>query len=75
MPDEINTNPYVRGALGMPKSVKDDGGCQLFFMHTAYHPLDERYTCYGMVQSGMDAVDRIRVGDFITNAYVVVRLR
>jgi peptidyl-prolyl cis-trans isomerase B (cyclophilin B) len=65
----------VRGALGMPKSVKDDGGCQLFFMHTAYHPLDERYTCYGEVLSGMDTVDRIRVGDLIERAYVVVRLR
>ena len=75
VPDEINERPYVRGALGMPKSVKDDGGCQLFFMHTAYHPLDGRYTNYGDVRSGLDAVDRIRVGDFITKAYVVVRLR
>lgn len=75
VPDEITPLPYVRGALGMPKSVKDDGGCQLFFMHTAYHPLNERYTCYGSVRSGMDTVDKIRVGDFITKATVVVRLR
>ena len=75
VPDEINPRPYVRGALGMPKSVKDDGGCQLFFMHSPYHPLDERYTCYGEVRAGMEAVDQIRVGDFITKAYVVVRLR
>ena len=75
VPDEITTKPYVRGALGMPKSVKDDGGCQLFFMHSAYHPLDERYTCYGDVVDGMQTVDKIRVGDFIEQAYVLVRLR
>jgi peptidyl-prolyl cis-trans isomerase B (cyclophilin B) len=73
VPDEINRNPYVRGALGMPKSIKDDGGCQIFVMHTDYPPLDERYTCYGHVVNGMDTVDRIRVGDFIESARVVVK--
>lgn len=72
IPDEINTNPYGRGALGMPKSVKDDGGCQIFVMHSSYHPLDERYTCYGHVRSGMDVVDKIRVGDRILHARVVI---
>ncbi|MGK0483885.1 MAG: cyclophilin family peptidyl-prolyl cis-trans isomerase/HEAT repeat protein [Planctomycetota bacterium] len=72
VPDEINLLPYVRGALGMPKSVKDDGGCQLFVMLSDYHPLDERYTCYGRVVDGMEVVDQIRVGDRITTAYVKV---
>ena len=70
VPDEISTRPYVRGALGMPKSVKDDGGCQLFFMHTRYQPLDERYTNYGTVVEGMETVDAIRVGDRILKATV-----
>ncbi|MDA1196199.1 MAG: peptidylprolyl isomerase [Planctomycetota bacterium] len=72
VPDEITTRRYVRGALGMPKSVKDDGGCQIFVMHTAYRPLDERYTCYGEVVGGMDVVDRIRVGDHILRTRVVL---
>jgi cyclophilin family peptidyl-prolyl cis-trans isomerase len=72
VPDEISPLPYVRGALGMPKSAKDDGGCQIFIMHTEYRPLNERYTCYGNVVAGMDAVDRIRVGDRIVRARVVV---
>ena len=72
MPDEITRASYVRGALGMPKSRKDDGGCQIFIMHTTYRPLDERYTCYGKVEGGMDAVDAIRVGDRITAARVVL---
>jgi cyclophilin family peptidyl-prolyl cis-trans isomerase len=70
VPDEISRNRYVRGALGMPKSTKDDGGCQIFIMHTTYRPLDERYTCYGNVVSGMEAVDKIRVGDTIIRATV-----
>lgn len=70
VPDEISKRRFLRGALGMPKSTKDDGGCQIFIMHTAYRPLDERYTCYGSVTSGMDAVDKIRVGDKILSAHV-----
>ena len=73
VPDEITRRSYQRGALGMPKSQKDDGGCQLFFMHTAYVPLDGRYTCYGEVASGMDTVDRIRVGDVIESARLIAR--
>jgi cyclophilin family peptidyl-prolyl cis-trans isomerase/HEAT repeat protein len=65
VPDEISRQPFLRGALGMPKSTKDTGGCQLFVMISTYHPLDERYTCYGMVVDGMDTVDAIRVGDRI----------
>lgn len=71
VPDELSARPYVRGVLGMPKSTKDDGGCQLFFMHSHYPPLDERYTAYGEVVSGMEVVDRIRVGDFILSARVL----
>jgi len=71
VPDELSGKRFVRGALGMPKSVKDDGGCQIFVMHSTYRPLDERYTCYGDVVSGMDAVDRIRVGDHIKRARIV----
>jgi cyclophilin family peptidyl-prolyl cis-trans isomerase len=72
VPDEITRHPFVRGALGMPKSTKDDGGCQIFVMHAAYPPLDGRYTCYGQVTDGMDAVDAIRVGDFLLSARVVL---
>jgi cyclophilin family peptidyl-prolyl cis-trans isomerase/HEAT repeat protein len=72
VPDEITPLPFVRGALGMPKSVKDDGGCQLFVMHTDYRPLDGRYTCYGRVVSGMETVDGIRVGDRILGARILL---
>jgi cyclophilin family peptidyl-prolyl cis-trans isomerase/HEAT repeat protein len=72
VPDEITDLPFERGALGMPKSTKDTGGCQVFVMHSDYGPLDGRYTCYGRVVAGMETVDRIRVGDRIETARLVL---
>jgi cyclophilin family peptidyl-prolyl cis-trans isomerase len=63
IPDEISPLRFLRGTLGMPKSTKDTGGCQVFFMHSACRPLDGRYTAYGRVVAGLEVVDRIRVGD------------
>ena len=71
LPDEITPLPFLRGALGMPKSDKDTGGCQLFVMHCAAPHLDGAYTCYGTVVRGLDVIDRIRVGDRILKATVV----
>jgi peptidylprolyl isomerase len=68
LPDEITRIGYARGVLGMPKSQDDDGGCQLFFMHSPYVPLDGRYSAYGRVVDGFDALDAIRVGDRIVKA-------
>jgi peptidyl-prolyl cis-trans isomerase B (cyclophilin B) len=74
LPDEIGRARFVRGALGMPKgAIRDTGGCQQFVMHSDYRPLDGRYTCYGTVVSGMDTVDKIRVGDRIQGVKMVVR--
>ena len=70
MPDEITSHPFVRGALGMPKSTKDTGGCQVFLMHCAGPHLDGRYTCYGEAKEGIEVIDRIRVGDRIQKARV-----
>ncbi|MEK7857510.1 MAG: peptidylprolyl isomerase [Elusimicrobiota bacterium] len=66
--DEINTLRFDRGALGMPKAGKDTGGCQLFITHVPTPHLDGRYTVFGRVESGMDAVDRIEPGDKILRA-------
>jgi cyclophilin family peptidyl-prolyl cis-trans isomerase/HEAT repeat protein len=75
VPDEIGTLPFVRGALGMPKSTKDTGGCQVFVMHADYPPLDGNYTCYGRVVSGLETIDRLRVGDRIRSARVLAPSR
>jgi cyclophilin family peptidyl-prolyl cis-trans isomerase len=72
LPDEITPTPFERGLLGMPKSTKDTGGCQLFLMHVAAPHLDGNYTAYGRAVSGLEVIDRLRIGDRILKATVEV---
>jgi len=62
---EINTRPYIRGAVGMALSGKDTGGSQFFITHSPQPHLDGGYTIFGQVISGMEIVDRITRGDMI----------
>jgi len=62
---EVNTRPYVRGAVGMALSGKDTGGSQFFITHSPQPHLDGGYTVFGRVTSGMEVVDRIARGDVI----------
>ena len=68
--DEISSLRFDRGALGMPKAGKDTGGCQLFIMQAPAPHLDGRYTVFGRVTRGMEAVDRLEPGDRILKARV-----
>jgi cyclophilin family peptidyl-prolyl cis-trans isomerase/HEAT repeat protein len=68
--DEINTVRFDRGAVGMPNSGRDTGGCQIFVTHVPTPHLDGYYTVFGRVISGMDVVDRIEVGDAILTARI-----
>jgi len=70
LPDEISTTPFARGTVGMPKSAKDTGGCQIFVTHVPTPHLDGNYTVFGEVVSGIDVIDRIEVGDRILFARV-----
>ena len=69
--DEFNTRPYVRGTVGMALSWADTGSSQFFITHGPSPHLDGRYTVFGRVVSGMEAVDRIRQGDAILAVRVV----
>ena len=59
---------YERGAVGMALSGKDTGGSQFFIAHAAQPHLDGRYTIFGLVEEGMDVVDRLLPGDKIVKA-------
>lgn len=61
--DELHPAPYLRGTVGMALAGPDTGGSQFFIMHSPAPHLDARYTVFGKVISGMEAVDRIRQGD------------
>lgn len=62
---EVNTRPYVRGAVGMALSGKDTGGSQFFITHSPQPHLDGGYTVFGQVTKGLEIVDRISRGDTI----------
>jgi len=62
---EFNRNHYRTGAVGMAHSGKDTGGSQFFITLSPQPHLDARYTLFGYVVSGMDAVFTIVRGDTI----------
>ena len=66
--DEVGRMRFTRGTLGMPKAGKDTGGCQLFVSLVPAPHLDGRYTAFGRVVSGMDALDALEPGDLILKA-------
>lgn len=67
---EVNTRPYIRGAVGMALSGKDTGGSQFFITHSPQPHLDGGYTVFGQVTKGMEVVDRIARGDTIKRVVI-----
>ncbi|HNV03347.1 MAG TPA: HEAT repeat domain-containing protein [Vicinamibacterales bacterium] len=68
--DEINMLPYLRGTVGMALDGPDTGGSQFFITHSPQPHLDAKYTVFGRVVAGMDAVDRLRQWDVIRRVRV-----
>ncbi len=66
--DEANSEPFLRGTLGMPKAGPDTGGCQLFVSLVPAPHLDGRYTAFGRVVAGMEVLDVLEPGDKILRA-------
>ena len=68
MPDlkaEFNALPHVRGTMSMARegNNNDSGNSQFFIMLQPNLRLDNNYTAFGRVISGMEFVDRIRKGE------------
>lgn len=62
---EYNDLHYETGMVGMALSGKDTGGSQYFITHTPQPHLDGKYTIFGRVTRGMDAIARLARGDKI----------
>ncbi len=62
--------PYDRGVVGMALAGRDTGGSQFFITTGPAHHLDGRYTAFGHVLQGMEAVDALQAGDTITHATI-----
>jgi peptidyl-prolyl cis-trans isomerase B (cyclophilin B) len=61
---EFNKQKHLRGSVAMARSQHpDSAGSQFYITYGATPHLDNNYTVFGKVTSGMEAVDRIKQGD------------
>ena len=61
---EFSAAPHKRGAVSMARSQNPDSANSQFFIVTEDSPfLDRQYTVWGEVESGMEYVDALPVGE------------
>jgi peptidylprolyl isomerase len=61
---EFNSLPHLRGTIAAARAESaDSANSQFYIMFGPKVSLDNRYTVFGRVISGMDAVDRIAPGE------------
>jgi len=61
---EFTSTPFLRGTVGAARAQSPDSGNSQFFITFVPRPdLDNDYTVFGRVVSGMDAVDKIAPGE------------
>ena len=62
---EINSRRFERGTLGLYQENRDGGGTQLIFTKRPIPEFDGRYTVFGHVVKGLEALDSLGEGDRI----------
>jgi peptidylprolyl isomerase len=71
IPAEFSDIPFDRGVVGMARSASpDSANSQFFIMFEPGYFLNNQYTVFGRVVSGMDVVDAIKRGDEAQNGAV-----
>ena len=71
---EFTTIPYMRGIVAAARAeAEDSANSQFFIMFSPNVALWGKYTVFGRVISGMDAVDRIAVGEPPAEPTTIVR--
>lgn len=71
IPAEFSPTPFVRGVLGMARSQDpNSANSQFFICFGDAQFLNEKYTVFGQVISGMEFVDKIKKGDPAQNGSV-----
>ncbi|MEO5611611.1 MAG: peptidylprolyl isomerase [Sphingomicrobium sp.] len=73
---EFTTIPYMRGMVAMARTDNpDSANSQFFIMFSPNIALWGKYTVIGRVMSGMDAVDKIAVGEPPADPTTIVSAR
>jgi peptidylprolyl isomerase len=68
---EFSSEKHVRGTVSMARAQSPDSADSQFFICLAPAPfLDNQYTVWGHVESGMEYVDKIKKGDQARNGTV-----
>jgi peptidylprolyl isomerase len=67
---EFTRIPYRRGTIGMASAGKDTEGSQYFLTHSIQPHLDGRYTAFGMLVEGFEALDAILESDVVVRATI-----
>ena len=69
IPTELNQLPFTTGSLGVARGadIKVSNDSQFFITKSDASWLNGQYTNFGQVQSGMDIVNKIQIGDKILN--------
>ena len=72
IPLEINPElKHVKGALAMARSQNPDSASSQFYITLDETPfLNGNYAVFGKVIQGMDAVEKIKVGDRMSKVYI-----
>jgi len=74
-PDELVKLRHTRGAVAMARSQDPDSASSQFYITLAdVNFLDGSYAVFGFVKSGMDVVDKIKLGDRIESMTVTTGL-
>jgi len=61
---EFNSHKHVEGSVAMARAADPDSADSQFYISLGTHPhLDNNYTVFGKVTSGIDAVKKIKQGD------------
>jgi peptidylprolyl isomerase/peptidyl-prolyl cis-trans isomerase B (cyclophilin B) len=61
---EFNKQKHLRGSVAMARSADPDSAGSQFYITFGPQPsLDGQYTVFGRVVSGMEHVDKIKIGD------------
>jgi len=71
---EFNKEPHVRGTVSMARSSSpDSANSQFFICFGDARFLDNQYTAWGNVTSGMENVDKIKRGEPVQNPDKIVK--